>query len=329
VKRPRRRFLHRSSCIGAIALAALAVSATGFPVFSQGTRTIKVVVPFPPGGGIDVLARIMAEQIGRMQAATVVIENRPGAGTVIGTDAVYRAKPDGNTVLIDNNSFVVTPHLRKVDYDPFLGFAPICNAADTPTVIAVNSASPYRTLDELFAAARAKPLALTYGSAPGSALNVAFEMLSRMASFRMTFVPFGGTPPAVSAVLGDHIVVAHVDYPSAAGQIQAGKLRALATGSRRRIAALPQVPTVAESGFKDYGLDLWYGLFAPAQTPKEVVSELADWFSRSVQVPEVKAKLAAQGINPVAMCGADFVADLRKQFDTYGRAIREADIKAE
>jgi tripartite-type tricarboxylate transporter receptor subunit TctC len=154
-------------------------------------------------------------------------------------------------------------------------------------------------------------------------------MLGRMANFRMTFVPFGGTAPAVSAVLGEHIVVAHVDYPAAAGQIQAGKLRPLATGSRRRIAELPQVPTVAESGYKDYDLDLWYGLFAPAKTPKAVVSQLAVWFTQSVQAPEIKSKLAAQGINPVDTCGAEFTADLRKQYDAYGRAIRGANIKAE
>src|SRR4029077_6591805 len=130
--------------------------------------------------------------------------------------------------------------------------------------------------------------------------NVSFEMLARMANIRMTFVPFGGTAPAVSAVLGDHITMAHVDYPAAAGQIQAGKLRALATGSRRRIADLAEVPTVAESGYKDYALDLWYGLLAPAKTPKEMVSQLADWFTRSVQVPEIRSKLAAQGINPEA-----------------------------
>ena len=311
------------------AAAAFGSAMTGWNAFSQEARTIKIIVPFPPGGGIDVLARLMAEQIGRTQSVTVVVENRPGAGTVIGSEAVFRAKPDGNTVLIDNNSFVITPHLHKVDYDPMSGFAPICNIATTPTVIAVNSASPYRTLADLFDAARAKPGELTYGSAPGSVLNVGFEMLARMANFRMTFVPFGGTAPAVSAVLGEHIVVAHVDYPAAASHIQAGKLRALATGSGRRIAALPKVPTVAEVGYKDYELDLWYGMFAPAKTPDDAISQLAGWFSQSVQAPEIKSKLAAQGIDLGVTCGAEFVADLRKQYDVFGSAVREANIKSQ
>jgi tripartite-type tricarboxylate transporter receptor subunit TctC len=272
---------------------------------------------------------MMAEQVSRTQGATLVVENRPGAGTVIATEAVFRANPDGNTVLIVNNSFVVAPHLHKVSYDPLSGFEPICKVGSTPTVVAVNNASPYRTLEDLFNAARTKPGEITYGTAPGSVLNVGFEMLARMANFRMTFVPFGGTAPVVSAVLGDHIAVGHVDYPAAAGQIQAGKLRALATGSRRRIVDLADVPTVAEFGYKDYELDLWYGLLAPAKTPKEVVSQLADWFTRSVQVPEIRSKLAAQGISPGDTCGAQFSVDLRQQYDAYGRAVREANIKAE
>jgi tripartite-type tricarboxylate transporter receptor subunit TctC len=328
MKLSRRRCLHRAASAFALG-AAFAIALAGMQAAAQSERTIKIVVPFPPGGAIDVLARMMGDQIGKAHGAAVVIEDRPGGGTVIGTEAVFRANPDGNTLLIDNNSFVITPHLHKVAYDPFAGFEPICNIASTPTVIAVNSASPYHTLAQLFDAARAKPGALTYGSAPGSALNVGFERLSRLANFHMTFVPFGGTPPAVNAVLGGHITVAHVEYASAAGQIQAGALRALAVESRQRIDALPNVPTVAESGYKDFSLDLWYGMFAPAKTPKDVISQLAGWFGEFAQAPEVKSKMAALAISPALSCGQDYVADLRKQYDEYGRAIREAGIKPE
>jgi tripartite-type tricarboxylate transporter receptor subunit TctC len=149
----RRSFFPLAS--GVVALSILFVSMLCQAAWSQTTRTIKIVVPFPPGGGIDVLARMMAEQVSRTQGVTMVVENRPGAGTVIATEAVFRAKPDGNTVLIVNTSFVVAPHTHKVSYDPFSGFEPICNVGSTPTVIAVNSASPYRTLEDLFNAARA------------------------------------------------------------------------------------------------------------------------------------------------------------------------------
>src|SRR4051794_9234046 len=239
MKLSRRRCLHLS----AFALgASFAIALAGMQAAAQSERTIKIVVPFPPGGAIDVLARMMADQIGKAHGAAVVIEDRPGGGTVIGTEAVFRANPDGNTLLIDNNSFVITPHLHKVTYDPFAGFEPICNVASTPTVIAVNNASPYHSLAQLFDAAGAKPGELTYGSAPGSALNVGFERLSRLANFHMTFVPFGGTPPAVNAVLGGHITVAHVDYAAAAGQIQAGAPRAPAGGWRQPDHAPPHVP---------------------------------------------------------------------------------------
>lgn len=327
MKRPQRKFLHL--VVGAAVLAILSSSMFCQGAWSQTTRTIKIVVPFPPGGGIDVLARVIAEQVGRAQGVTVVVENRPGAATVIATEAVSRAEPDGNTILMANNTFVVAPHTHKVSYDPFSGFEPICRVGSTPTIIAVNSASPYHTLEDLLNAARTKPGEITYGTSPGSAMNVAFERLGRMANLRMTFVPFGGTPPVISAVLGGHIDVAIADYPVAAGQIQAGTLRALATGSRRRLEELPDVPTVAESGYKDYALEIWYGLVAPAKTPKEVVSQLADWFTSSVQVPEIRSKLAAQGISAKAVCGAQFSDDLHQEYDTYGRAIREGNIKAE
>jgi len=145
----------------------------------------------------------------------------------------------------------------------------------------------------------------------------------------MTYVNYQGTNQAVNAVLGEHIVAALVDYPATAGQLQAGTLRALAIGSSRRIDWLPDVPTVAESGLKDYELDIWYGAFAPAKTPPEIVSQLADWFAKAVQAPQTKARLVTQGVNAVGQCGAPFAAYLRKQFDVYGRVIREANLKIE
>src|SRR5262249_14160699 len=148
----------------------------------------------------------------------MVIENRPGAGTAIAADAVLRAPADGNTVYMVNNSYVVVPHIRKVDYDPLTSFAPICNLAITPALVVVNGESPYRTLADLVGTARTRPGEVTIGSAPGTVLNVAIEMLQRAADMRMTFVPFPGTPPAVNALLGGHLMAALVDYPSAAGQ---------------------------------------------------------------------------------------------------------------
>lgn len=323
------KFSHLAA--GAAALVFFSISlfaVSDLGARAQAIRTIKLIVPFPPGGAIDVLARVVAEEVGQLQGRTIVIENRPGAGSEIGTVAVSRSVPDGNTLLMGSIATITLPHLRKVNYD-LADLEPICNLASTPTVIVVNKNSGYQTLDDLFRAARDKPGELTYGSAPGSVLHIGFEMLAHVANIQMTFVPFGGTPPAVNALLGEHIVAAMVDYSAAAGQLQAGTLRALAVGSRKRIDDLPDVPTVAESGYKDYELELWYGPFAPAKTPTEKVSQLIAWFSQAMRVPEVKSKLAVQQISPVAMCGADFSVYVRKQFDEFGRAIREANIKVE
>jgi len=318
-----------ASLTSGVALAAAFLLTFSTSAWPQTARTIRLIVPFPPGGAIDVLSRIVAEEVGREHGPTIVIENRPGAGTEIGTEAVARATPDGSTLLMGSDALVTLSHIRKTSYDPLTDLLPICNLASTPTVVVVNSASPFRTLPDLVRAAQARPGELTYGSAPGSAVNVGFAMLAHAANIQMTFIPFGGTLPAVNALLGGHIDVAMVDYPAAVGQLRAGKLRALATGARQQIEDLPEVPTVAESGFKDYELELWYGPFAPAKAPAETIAQLAASFGQAMKAPDVKAKLGLQQISPMVTCGADFAAFLRKRSDAFGHAIREANIKAE
>jgi tripartite-type tricarboxylate transporter receptor subunit TctC len=315
----------------AVALAlVILLTMSGEAAWCQPTKIIKIVVPYAPGSGPDILGRLLAEQVGRQNGPTMVVEDRPGAGTVIGTEAVARAAPDGNTVLIVAPSFVINPSLRKVNYDPLTNFEPICHLAATPMVLVVNSASPYRTLADLLDAARAKPGELSLGSGgPGSSLHIGFEILKRAAGIDMIYVPYTGNAPAINALLGGHLTSVFADYPTVVEQIKAGTLRALATAARTRVEPLPDVPTIAESGFKDYDLDIWYGLVAPAKTPKDALSQLAAWSSAAIKAPEMKPKLALQGLYPVAICGAEFGAHLRKQYDDYERVIREANIKAE
>jgi tripartite-type tricarboxylate transporter receptor subunit TctC len=289
-----------------------------------------LVVPYTPGSGPDILARLVAEQAGRQNGPTVVVEDRPGAGTVIGTEAVARSAPDGNTVLMVAPSFIINPSLRKVNYDPLRDFEPICHLAATPMVIVVNAAAPYRSLADLLDAARAKPGELTLGSGgPGSSLHIGFEILKRAAGIEMTYVPYNGNAPAINALLGGHLTSVYADYPTVVEQLKAGALRALAVGSRKRAEALPDVPTVEESGFKDYDLDIWYGLVAPAKTPNDALAQAADWSASAVKTADMKPKLALQGLYPVGICGAPFGAHLQKQYEDYERVIREAQIKAE
>jgi tripartite-type tricarboxylate transporter receptor subunit TctC len=331
MKLRRRQFLRLAASAAIFGvMSAVPIAWSGDGAWSQTVRTIKIIVPVPAGGSQDVESRLLADEIGRTQGATMVIENRPGAGTAIAAEAVSRAAPDGSTLLGNAPPFLINPLLRKQNYDPLNGFEPICYLVRSPTVIVVNSASPYRTLVDLLKAARAKPGALTLASiGPGSATQIAFEMLKRAADVEMTFVPYPGMGPAVNALLGEHVTSAFGNYGDIVEQLKAGRLRALATGSRTRIESLPDLPTVAESGYREYEADIWYGLAAPARTPKDTLSRLAGWFTAALQVPEVRGKLVAQGLFPVGMCGADFGAFLRRQYDGYSRAIREANIKAE
>lgn len=309
--------------------ALVLVTWSSHAAWSETPHVVKIVVPLPPGGAGDILARLLAEQLGRMQGPNVVIENRPGAGSIIGSEAVARADADGRTLLMNAPYLLIGPQVRKVSYDPLTSFEPVCYLVSSPGIIVVNSASPYRTLADFLDAARAKPGALTLASVgPATAQHIGFERLKRAANVNMTYVPYGGGAPAINALLGGHITAVFAEYAPLAEHIKAGTLRALATSSRTRIEPLPELPTIAESGFKDFEVDLWWSLFAPAKTPKEVVAQLAQSFTAAMQIPEVRAKLVAQGFSPVGMCGADFAALLRRQYEEYGRVIREANIKA-
>jgi tripartite-type tricarboxylate transporter receptor subunit TctC len=298
--------------------------------WSQTARTIKIVVPYAPGSGPDILGRLLADQIGRANGQTVLVESRPGAGTLIGTEAVARAAPDGNTVLVVAPSFVINPTLRKVSYDALTSFEPICHLAATPIVLVVNSASPYRTVAELLDAARAKPGELTLGSGgPGSSLHIAFEVVKRAAGVNMTYVPYAGSGPAINALLGGHLTSVFADYPTVVEQLKTGTLRALATTSRTRAEALPDVPTITELGLKDYEDEIWYGLVAPAKTPQDSLSQLSGWAAAAINSPDMKPKLELQGLSPVGICGSEFGALLRKRYEDYARVIQESNIKTE
>ena len=310
-------------------IAAIAATLCCEGARSQTPPSFKIVVPYPPASGPDILSRLMAEQIGRAQGSTVVVENRPGGGTVIGTEAVARAAPDGGTVLLVANSFVVNPALKKTGYDVSASFEPVCYLAATPIVLVVNGTSPYRTLADLTAAARAKPGELTVAAAPASSLQIAFEVLKRATEVNMTFVPYAGTAPAINALMGNHVTAVFADYPTVVPHLKSGNLRGLVTAAKARVEPLPEVPTFAESGLRPYEAEIFYGIMAPAKTPAPVLSQLIAAFSTALKAPDVKPKLAQQGLFPVGTCGPEFGDYLRRQVDEYSRVVREANIKAE
>jgi tripartite-type tricarboxylate transporter receptor subunit TctC len=318
-----------AACLAAAGVVVTALAWTAaFDARAQAPKNFKIVVPYPPASGPDILSRLMAEQIGKMQGATVVIENRPGGGTMIGTEAAARAAPDGGTVLLVANSFVVNPALKPQPYDVNGSFDPVCYLAATPMVLVVQGSSPYKSLDDLLKAAREKPGALSLGAAPASSLHVAFEVIKRAADINMTFVPFPGTAPAINTLLGGHLTAVFADYPTVVGHLKSGTLRGLVTASAKRIPDLPDVPTFAEAKVTAYDADIFYGIVAPAKTPPEALKQLASWFGAALKAPEVQPRLAQQGLFPVGMCGAPFGEFMRRLTAEYAKIIRESGIKA-
>lgn len=315
--------LHYAKALAAVSFA-LFVSAQG--AWPQASRTINVTVAAPADGPTETLTHLLADQIrqafNQTRGPTLVIENGAMANGVVGAEAVSRAPADGNTLLLTVNAFLINPYLRHVNYDPLNSFEPVCYLANSPELVVVNSASQYHVLGDLLNAARSKPGALSMASfGPAGALQIAVEMLKRAAGVNITYVPYGSEVPVINALLSDRETSGFTSYIGSVDYLKSGRLRALATGSRSRVEALPDVPTIAELGYQDFEAQARLWLFAPAKTPKETVAQLAALFTAAMKAPEVRAKLVAQGLYPVAMCGADFAAYLRNQYEQYSRII--------
>ena len=316
-------------------LAALSVVLAGVaaliePAWPQAGRPIRIIIPFPPGGSADILARILGQQIGDTDKQTMIVENHPGAGASIAYELTARAAPDGNTIVVAANSVVINPLLRKTNYDPVTSYEPVCNLVTSPLVFVVNSAAPYKTIGDLIAAAHAKPGTLTLAAlGPATTQHIAVEQFKRATKSDMIFVTFPGGAPAVNALLGQHVDAAVVNYSEAVEQLKAGKLRALATASAKRIKPAAELPTVAESGYPGYESEVWLGLLAPAKTPAASIAQLEAWFSAAMKVPDVEAKLVAVGLYPAVICGKDFGAFIQTKNEDYKRIIRDANIKVQ
>lgn len=318
--------------IVACAAGALAVLVTAgvLPANAQTPQatSIKLIVPFPPGGTGDVIARLFVQQM-QTPTQSFVVENRPGAATIIATEQVVRAAPDGATLLEVANAFVINPNLRaNMPFDPF-SLEPVCLFANSPQVMAVNSTSPYRSFADFIAAAKAHPGEFSYASVgPATTPHITGEMLRRVAQINLNYVPFPGGAPAVNALLGGHVTAAMANLSEVMEHVAAGKLRPIVTSAGTRLREMPDVPTLKESGF-DLEASAWFGVVAPPKTPVDVVERLSGQIKAASQAPDVQTKLAAQGLYPSGLCGADFGAHLRGQYEMYGKIIRDVNMKAE
>jgi len=312
-------------CFACAILAVMMV-----PALAQSGRPLRIIVPFPPGGSADLLARVVSQGLGELAQQPVVVENHPGAGASIAYDLTARAAPDGNLVVVGSNSLLINPLLRKVSYDSLKSFAPVCNLVASPMIFVVNAASPYRTIGELIAAARAKPGTLTLGAlGPATTQHIAFESFKHVTKADMIFVPFAGGAPAVNALLGQHVDAALINYSEGVEQIKAGKLRALATTSAERLKPAPDVPTVAETGYPGYAAEVWLGLLGPAGTPPARVAQLSKWLATVMAREDVASKLEKVGLYPTVTCSEPFAGFLRAKKDDYATIIRAANIKVD
>jgi tripartite-type tricarboxylate transporter receptor subunit TctC len=326
------RLARRARGFAAILAATLIAAAVPvLPASAQtAPKTTRLIVPFPPGGTADVIARLIGQQLGLASGQSYLVENRPGAGTIIATEFVARSAPDGTTLLIMANSFIINPSVRaSLPYDPF-SFVPVCLLVNSPQVLVVNAESPYKTLAAFVTAAKARPGELNYAAVgPATTQHIAGEMFKRAAEINLTYVPYAGGAPAVNAIMGGHVTAVLANYNEVMQQIKAGKLRPLAVASRDRLAPLPEVPTLIESGYKNMEATAWFGVMAPPKTPAETVGQLIAQFKSALAVPEMSANLSTKGLYPAGACGAEFDAHIKLQYESYARAIKDANIKAE
>jgi tripartite-type tricarboxylate transporter receptor subunit TctC len=322
--RLRRLLFALAAC--ALSLLPNAGAKAGYP-----ERIVKIVVPFAPGGGTDSVARTLAQEMAKDLGQSIIIENKPGAGTIIGTQAVATSEPDGYTLLMETFANAVNPSLNsKLPYDPHKDFAPVALVARSFNIVVINAKSPYRSIADVIAAAKAEPDKLSYGTyGTGTSAHLAGELFKSLAKVNLTTVPYKGAAPAITDLLGGQIQVMFTTVASAAPLIEGGQLRALAVTSAERSPAFPNVPTVAEAGVPGYSAESWYGLFAPAKTPPEIIDRLNKSAAMAVKSEAFNRLGVSEGLVMVASPPGELDRYFRGEEERWRKVIQEAGIKIE
>jgi len=309
-----------SAFILASAIAPAPAAAQVYP-----TRQIELVVPFVAGGTTDNIARLMAQRFTESWSQTVIVNNRPGAGSAIGTSAVAKSAPDGHTLLVTTFAFAANPALAKVPFDPIRDFAPITELASLPMMLLVHPSVPARNLKEFIALAKASAAGLDYASSgPGTSTHLAAEMFNTMAGVRLVHVPYKGNAEVFNALLGGHIKVHFSLVPSGIAHVRAGTLRVLAVTTEKRLPYLPDVPTVAESGFPAYEISSWQGVFAPAGTRPEVVAKINGELLDLLKTPAMRERMAREGADPVGSTPQQFSQRVAGEVEKWAKVAKAA-----
>lgn len=318
-----------------LSLAALTCALGAPAVQAQGaypSKPIRMIVPFPPGGGTDILARLVSSKLTEVNKWTVVADNKPGAGGTIGITEAVKAAPTGyDLVMGQKDNLVIGPWLYKnLPWDPTKDLTAVAHVAYTPVVIATSASSRFKTLADVVAAAKAAPGTITYGSpGNGTSIHLAGDLFEKAAGVKLSHVPYKGSNPALMDALAGNVDLLVSSLPSAMGQIKAGKLHPLAVTSAKRSSSLPDVPTVAESGFKGFDVSTWYGVFAPAGTPAAVVKTLNTEVNKLLAMADVKAAINAQGAEPQAMTPEQFSTLLKTEYRQWKGIVEASGAKIE
>ena len=310
---------------------------TAFTATAIGTaqawpaKPIRFVVPYPPGGSNDVLTRITAQAMAPGLGQPIVIDNRGGAGGMIGADNVAKSPPDGYSIVNVQASFTANAALRpKMAYDPIADFAYIGMMARGPLLAVVHPSLPVKNIRELIALAKAKPGQINYGSTgTGGHNHLATELFRRMAGINIVHVPYKGVAPALTDLMGGHTQLVMTSLPSAMTQVQAGRLKALAVGSEKRSSFMPEMPTISESGVPGYMAEFWWGLAAPARTPPDIVNRLTTELSKALQSAELKQRFASEGAEPSVMSREQFTGFVKNEITRWRKVAQDTGIKPE
>jgi len=319
--------LPRVLCLALCALGlASQATAQGYPA-----KPVRLVVPYPPGGSNDVLSRLTAQAMTPGLGQQVVIDNRGGAGGMIGADHVAKSAADGYTLVNVQASFTANAALRaKMAYDPMGDFAYIGMMARGPLLAVVHPSLPVKNVKELIALAKAKPGQINYGSTgTGGHNHMATELFAKMAAIRIVHVPYKGVAPALTDLMGGHTQMVMTSLPSAMTQVQAGRLKAIAVGSEKRSSFMPEMPTISESGVPGYFAEFWWGIAAPSKTPAEIVNRLASELTRALQSPELKQRFATEGAEPSVMSREQFTKFVASEITRWRKVAQDANIKPE
>ncbi len=321
----------RNTALAVLASAAVTLGAA--PAWAQAwpDKPIRLIVPYPPGGGTDIIARIVQQRLSEALGQSILIENRGGAGGAVGTEAAAKAAPDGYTFLFTLSSHTINPLLYKLNYDVERDFAPVTLIVSVPQLIGTQPGADFKSMQELVASARTHPGRLNFASVGnGTPSHIAGELLKLRTRTEMVHIPYKGGGPAMTDTLGGHVSFIIVTMPAAMGQVRAGKLRPLAVTTLKRNPGAPEIPTVAEAlGIPDYEVDSWYAMFAPAKTPPAIIARMQREMTRVIQLPDIKQKLLEQGGDTVGSSPEALDRVVKNELKKWTDLVRDAKIKLE